>query len=127
MDRQQLADQDLAVLGACLHATVDGPYFPEWEFHTLMGLSRADVAEIAKAWPEAPADYPPHFESSDDAVRTAITNAANMLLGYPHGVSRDQVESDLGYSLPEVAQALTRWLDNETFDPSGKGFFDRLA
>jgi hypothetical protein len=26
------------IVGECLRASVDGPYFEDWEFHTLFGL-----------------------------------------------------------------------------------------
>jgi hypothetical protein len=33
----------------------------------------------------------------------------------------------VGASEAEVAAALRRWRGHDTFDPSGKGYFDRLA
>jgi hypothetical protein len=76
MDLDSLSDVDKAILGQALRAAADGPFFPDWEFHTLFGLERRKVRAIADAWPEPTA-------SSDD-VETAVNNSLNNLLGYPH-------------------------------------------
>lgn len=34
----------------CLAASVDGPFFPDWEFETLFGLTRDEVREVLDAW-----------------------------------------------------------------------------
>jgi len=62
-----------------LTAAVTGPFFPDWEFATLFGLDRDEVRAVLAAWPE-----------TDDptAQLTAVTNALNNLLGYPHGLDR---------------------------------------
>lgn len=33
------------IVERCLHAAVEGPFFPDWEFHTLMGLHWRRVLE----------------------------------------------------------------------------------
>lgn len=38
------ADQELIL--AALTAAHDGPYFEDWEFQTLMGVTKAEVAEV---------------------------------------------------------------------------------
>ena len=76
MDFENLSDVDKVVVGQALHAAADGPFFPDWEFHTLFGLERSDVRAIANAWPERNA-------SSKD-IELAVNNALNNLLGYPH-------------------------------------------
>ena len=122
-----LPARDRDVLGACVRSAVNGPYFPDWEFHTLMGLSREEMAQVAHSWPALPSSAPSGYSSASEMQQTAIANSANWLLGYPHGFSRERLEEDVGYSLPDIARALARWRGDAQLDPSGKGFFDRLA
>jgi hypothetical protein len=68
---------DLRVIGECLRAAVEGPFFEEWEFQTLFGLTRREVAAIAAAWP--------NVDLNDETAQIAATNAMVNLLGYPHG------------------------------------------
>ncbi|MDY7096247.1 MAG: hypothetical protein SX243_25000 [Acidobacteriota bacterium] len=58
-------------------AVVKGPFFPGWEFDTLFGFTRAEIAELVAAWPEVDFD--------DEEVRRAISVALVQLTGYPHG------------------------------------------
>lgn len=114
------------VLGRRLRLAVDGPFFPDWEFHALMGLSREEMEAIADAWPNPTAKTPEHYESPEHAQRVAVGNAANNLLGYPHGVGQVALEKDLGCTVSDVARALASWRGEAGFDTSGKGYFDRL-
>lgn len=107
-------DLERRVIGECLRAAVDGPFFvwflkeqessdpaadaawrarsrrhivttheriervgrEDWsEFRTLFGLTRDEVARIARQWPD-------RCEGKD--VELAVNNAMNNLLGYPH-------------------------------------------
>lgn len=40
MDLNQLSDGDQVLVDHFLRAAADRPFFPEWEFQTLFGLSR---------------------------------------------------------------------------------------
>ena len=127
MSTEFAVSEHAAVLGRCLRIAVSGPYFPDWEFHTLMGLSRDVMRAVAEAWPEAPTDEPDHFESAAQAQLVAVNNAANHLVGgYPHGVSKDALERDLGCTVEDVLRALAAWRGEVDIDSSGKGYFDRL-
>lgn len=81
MHLERLSQSESRIVGEVLRAAADGPFFPEWEFHTLFGLSREQVRRIADEWPLAV--LPP------GDVTLAVNNSLNMLLGYPHG--RDEV------------------------------------
>ncbi|MEM1417859.1 MAG: hypothetical protein AAGH15_23370 [Myxococcota bacterium] len=119
--------EDIEVLRRCLHLAVDGPYFSDAEFHTLMGLSRDEMRAIAEAWPEPTAEAPPGYESAEEAQNVAVNNAANNLVGgYPHGVPQNALEEELGCRVVVVAHALASWRGESGFDASGKGYFDRL-
>ena len=95
-----LSDAETDLIGQCLRAAVDGPFFPEWEFNSLMGLQRAEVVEVADEWP-----------STSDATRQrlAIGNVLNNLLGYP--VELQEWPSYISYSRDEVASAFSHWGD----------------
>ena len=41
-----LTPQEQKVIYECLQASVNGSFFPDWEFHTLFGLTRDEVREI---------------------------------------------------------------------------------
>jgi hypothetical protein len=64
---------DIETIRICLRAAVDGPYFGEWEFQTLMGVTRGEMRAVLAAWPS---------DSPEQAL--AVNNALNNLLGYPH-------------------------------------------
>ncbi|MBJ6761897.1 hypothetical protein JGU66_14075 [Myxococcaceae bacterium JPH2] len=90
---ERLTD-DEKVIGECLRAAVEGPFFPEWEFQTLLGLSRAEVAAELATWPAT---------GSPEDQDLAVNNALNNHLTYPHrqwaewpkyiSVSEDEVDA----------------------------------
>ncbi|HUR28971.1 MAG TPA: hypothetical protein VM509_12350, partial [Planctomycetota bacterium] len=72
-----LDTQGREIVGRCLLAAAEGPYFPDEEFEVLFGLTRDEVTEIARAWPAV--------DESSGHVQLAINDALANLLGYPHG------------------------------------------
>ena len=76
MHLERLTKEESAVVGEALRAAADGPFFPDWEFHTLLGLDRKDVRQIAYEWPLPKVPV--------EAVVLAVNNSMNMLLSYPH-------------------------------------------
>jgi len=79
----------------CLKASLDEKIFPDWEFNTLFGLSKKEVANIVANWE--------HVDISDENIQLAINNAFTNLLGYPHGQEKI-LESLLGISCEELAK-----------------------
>ena len=73
---EQLEPGEIELIGACLRAAANGPYFPDWEFATLFGLSRQQVASIAEKWPS---------NAGEPVTEIAVLNALVNLHGYPHG------------------------------------------
>ena len=67
---------DIQVFKESLIAAAHGPFFPEWEFHSLFGLDRDRVASIADS-------FSPATPLKGD-VALALNNAMGNLLGYPH-------------------------------------------
>lgn len=92
--RSGLTADDISIIGGCLRAAVEGPFFPDWEFSTLFGMERREVATVWSSWPQT--------EDAADQWR-AVSGSMNNLLGYPHGrddawheyipASRDEVEA----------------------------------
>jgi len=100
MAKSREFESDSHIIGECLDAAADGPFFPDWEFHTLFGLHKDEVRAIARRWPDV--------NWWDDDVRLAVNNALNNLIGYPHragGAWPDWI------SVPrdELPAVLARW------------------
>jgi hypothetical protein len=77
MSLARLSTRDREIVHQCLRAVADDDtLFPEWEFDLLFGLTRGEFVQIADRWPEIDERIPD--------VTTAIVNALNNLLGYPH-------------------------------------------
>ncbi len=76
MDFDRLTEVDKTIVGQALRAAADGPFFPDWEFHTLFGMERGKVRAIADAWPKPAA-------SSEEMTRAVHSSLGN-LVGYPH-------------------------------------------
>jgi hypothetical protein len=68
-------------LNEALAAAARGPFFPDWEFETLFGLTRAEVSALAGSIASP-------FTSSQ-TQRLALADAVANLLGYPHGREAD--------------------------------------
>jgi hypothetical protein len=43
-----LSDEDTDLIGQCPTAAADGPFSTDWEFRSLMGLERSEVAELSR-------------------------------------------------------------------------------
>jgi hypothetical protein len=122
-----LSEADAAVIAGCLNAAVHGPFFPEWEFHALFGLTRAEVDMVLTKWPGLPDTAPHGYDSRLDFQERAINSTMNNLLGYPHGVQGEAFVREVGATVQQVAWTMTRWRSDDAFDPTGKGYFDRLT
>src|SRR3954462_5885611 len=75
MSLANLDERERDVIRQCLEATVNGPFFPEWEFGTIFGLERNEVRQVLLSWPD--------LDEADESVVRAINNSFNNLLGYP--------------------------------------------
>ncbi|HEY7403238.1 MAG TPA: hypothetical protein VIB39_06935 [Candidatus Angelobacter sp.] len=84
----------------CLRAAVEGPFFPDWEFSTLFGLTRDQLKVIFSSWP--------NLDEADESVVLAINNSFNNLLGYPH--RREDVWSEfVPVSAQELHKIFVKW------------------
>ena len=88
--------EDVLLIGKCLKAAATGPFFPDWEFPTLFGLTREQMKAIAYGWPS---------NATDPDTGMAVRNTFSNLLGYPH---RRESELELIASINQVEQVWQR-------------------
>jgi len=72
-----LGPDDVALVAACLLASDEGPFFPDWEFHTLFGVERGELRSVRMRWP--------NVSLAEETVYLSVMNSIAHLLGYPHG------------------------------------------
>jgi hypothetical protein len=85
MSLGQLSREENLLVKRCLLAAANGPFFPDWEFETLLGVTRETIAKLGVAWPAVDLD--------NDDVNCGVLNAVNNLIGYPHGLN-DQLHAE---------------------------------
>lgn len=96
---EALSSTEIEIVTRSLQATVEGSFFPDWEFETLIGVDRDIVRNVYKAWPQQTLNW--------DDFGCAVVGSMNNLLGYPHG----KEEELLGY-VPEGREAIRKTLDH---------------
>jgi hypothetical protein len=116
--RESVTEEDVEVIRECLRAAVEGPFFPEWEFSTLIGgMSRAEVGMLYERWPD---------RTNPELQDVAVNGVLNNLLSYPH--RKEAVWSDfISVGPNRVASALMRWRGDDEFDSTPRGYFDRIG
>lgn len=72
-----LTPDETDVIRRAIDAAVNGPFFPDWEFQTLFGVTREEAAASLARFPNLMAEN----ETDYLTVHNSIAN----LLGYPHG------------------------------------------
>ena len=72
-----ISNAESQLIAECLRAVAVGPFIPDWEFQTLFGVERSDVASLADKWP--------NVDLRNAEVVDIVCSALNNLLGYPHG------------------------------------------
>ena len=94
-----MSESDSQVVGSCLRAACEGPFFPDWEFATLMGVDRGTVQALADAWPTV---------SPSQENRDIVQNAMLNLVGYPHA-AEDELESFVVGGADVIERVLRRF------------------
>lgn len=83
----------------------------------MFGLKRDKVAELVKVWSDV--------DHTSKLVQVAINNSLNNLLGYPH--KRFDIWNDyISVSPSELADLFRKYRDDNSFESSGRGYFNRL-
>jgi hypothetical protein len=96
---QRLEPLEKDAVGHCLEAAVHGPFLPDEEFETLIGLTRTEVERVLESWPDSAAPL-----EQDLAVNNVLLN----LLRYPHG-KWDAWHDYIDAEPQEVAAILAKW------------------
>src|ERR1700733_1159103 len=100
MSLLNLSSHDRQVIFECLTAVAKGPFFTEDDLSILFGVARYELLGVVSQIS--------HLEDSERSVRSAIGNALNNLLRYPHG--REGSWNEWITASPEaVAQTEQRW------------------
>lgn len=98
---EALSSTEIEIVRRALQATVEGDFFPDWEFETLIGVDREMVREVYKTWPQ-------QMLARDD-FSCAVVGSLNNLVGYPHGK-----EEELIAFVPEGREAIRETLNHLT-------------
>ncbi len=106
MPLADLTETERRIIGQCLRAAADGPFFGDAEFETLLGLSRREVRDIADRFPDVD-EYDDEPTGRDDSW-LAINNTLANLVGYPQG--QDEAwSSHISVSKEEVDRIWRKW------------------
>lgn len=97
MGMRDLTSADRQLVRECLDVVVNGPLFPDEEFHALFGIERAEAAQVLRQWP--------NVDDRNEVVFLAVNNAIGNLLGYPHGKDLKKYLSATEY----LDGVLARW------------------
>ena len=112
MSLSALTDAERQLVQRCVWAAVEGPFFPEWEFPTLFGVSREEARAVLEQWPGV--------DETEEAVHLTINNALNNLWGYPHH-ERAAWDLMIGVEPDEVYRVLAKWRGDFQ-----RGYFDGM-
>jgi hypothetical protein len=97
---EHCTNEDRRIIAECLAASVEGPFFSEWEFSSLFGMDRRDVVRVKMRWP--------NVDNVDEKVALAVNNALGNLVGYPHGEEK-QWSQFISVTPERVLEVLKRW------------------
>jgi len=108
MDSEKLNKKEKDIIKSCLKAALDGPFFPDWEFQTLFGLTKDELRIVLENYPNVKEYCNSQNEKNDSWL--AINNTLNNLLRYPH---RKESEWDkwIPVSKEELLKIYKKWRD----------------
>ena len=100
MDKADRPDpRDTNAIQAALRAASEGPYVSEWEFHTIIGLTRSEVRHVLAQCPN----------TDDPKIQDlAVNNVLLKRIGYPQGQD-DTLAQQLPVSPAALRAILDRW------------------
>lgn len=93
-----LSPTEIDTVKRSLRATVEGSFFPDWEFETLIGVDRGTVKNVQESFPQQTVE--------PDEFVCAVLGSMRNLLGYPHGQ-----DAELITYVPEGPSAIRSALD----------------
>jgi hypothetical protein len=95
---ESLSPAVIETVRCALRAAVEGSFFPDWEFQTLIGVDRDTVKKVYTSWPR------PTVEQEE--FTCAIVGSMSNLVGYLHGM-----EDELAFYIPGGRQAIENALN----------------
>ena len=99
MSLDDLSSNERDVVRECLTAAAEGPFFPDWEFEILFGITRADVRTVQENWPP---------NRHDRMAQAAINHSFNNLLHYPHR-EKEAWSNFISVSPSEACRVYEKW------------------
>lgn len=101
MPLADLTEAEKQVVRTCLEVVAAGDVLlHDSEFHTVVGVTPAEVQAVLKAWPDV--------DDSDELVWSTINNSFNNLLGYPHHF-HDRWAERIPAPKEEVRKVFQKW------------------
>jgi hypothetical protein len=93
----ELLDRDdIALVRACLLASDEDPFFPDWEFQALFGIERSQLGDVRRRWP--------NVSLTEEAVYLSVINAIANLEHIRMAMSRPRFDM-----YPRDARGFCRW------------------
>lgn len=87
------------IIYKCLIASIEGGFFPEWEFQTLIGVDKNYVLNMIKDW---------RNDSLNDINQVrVISSIMGNLIAYPHGKQKD-IPTFVSGSIDEIINILNK-------------------
>ena len=111
----EVLETDRANVLRCIRAIVEGPFIPDWEFSTVMGFTRDEMAGWLATDPQA----------FDETGLWMAIAAMNNLSGYPHKMN-EKVFEMTGLNRQDVRPLLVRFRRANNMGP-GESYIDNLV
>jgi predicted RNase H-like HicB family nuclease len=114
--RDELTEEEIKVLRECIKAAYLGPFFPDYEIHTLTGFTKGEIKELNEKIK--------YFDLGDEEQGSLINNVLINLLWYPHR----QEENWLKYISVNKDGLLKIFnkFSNQIGDDVTKNYFDNI-
>jgi hypothetical protein len=116
----KLTDDEMKMIFSCLKAACEGPFFPDWEIHSLMGFEKEDIKNFLKNVKE--------INWEDKETEYIVNNVIVNLLWYPHGENKILSEyiSAPKEHLLKLFNKLKGGSDLNKADSSARKYFDNI-
>lgn len=109
MPRENLDEREREVVRECLQAAVKGPFFPDWEFETLFGLTREEVGKVLLSWPTP--------NESDESVVQAILDKWKSRPHHGSDTALDFFDNMMEDSMPCPCHTLAAFFRRQCEEP----------
>ena len=112
MSSEHLSDGEEASIRQCVTAIIDGPFIEDWEFHTRLGVERAEFRAAL------PPDGNLDLFSDDPGVNLIVNNSLNEVAN-GLGISPAQWNEWFTVTREDIRRVFDRWLELCTRRRSG--------